>query len=176
MITDRISLNLIWIYLDQYQSNSGPIDSIEISLTQHASRTTKGIPSFATLNDLKTFINQNAPLTNFDKIECKPLNLYELKSFNVTLPMTGSLTNKNFVINNNRTFQTDSKNLNKANMDVLNKGYVPLFKEVLKAFEDLKLDEYILLQYTYIDCGYIQVYFNDVLGKVQELYKKYKNK
>lgn len=176
MITDRISLNLIWIYLDQFQSNTGVIDTIRVSVKPHVPGPTKSIPAFQDLNSLKQFIDQNAPLSNLDNLECKPLNLYELKSFNVTLPLVGSTTNKNFVVNNNRVFQTDSNNINKANMDILNKGYVPAFKEVLDAFEGLELDEYILVQYTYVDCGYIQVYFNDLLEKVQQLYKKYKNR
>ena len=176
MITDRISLNLIWIYLDQFQSNSGTIDSIEVSVKPHTPGPTKSLPSFPSLSSFKQFIDQNAPLSNLNNIECKPLNLYELKSFNVTLPLTGSVTNKNFVVNNNRVFQTDSNNINKANMDILNKGYIPVFKEVLEAFEGLELNEYILQQYTYIDCGYIQVYFNDLLETIQELYKKYKKR
>lgn len=176
MITDRISLNLIWIYLDQFQSNSGKIDTIRVSVKPHTPGPTKSLPAFKDLNSLKQFIDQNAPLSNLDNMECKALNLYELKSFNVTMNLVGSDTNKNFIVNNNRFFQTDSNNINKANMDILNKGYVPAFKEVLEAFEGLELDEYILVQYTYIDCGYIQVYFNDLLEKVQQLYKKYKNR
>jgi hypothetical protein len=176
MITDRISLNLIWIYLDQFQSNQGPIDSIQVSVKPHVPGPTKTLPTFQNLNTFKEFIDTNAPLDNLENMECKPLNLYELKSFNVTKDLTGSVTNKNYVINNNRLFQTDSGNINKANMYILNKGYIPNFKEVLKAFEGLELDEYILIQYTYIDCGYIQVYFNDVLDKVKELYKKYKKR
>ena len=176
MVTDRISLNLIWIYLDQFQSNSGKIDTIRVSVKPHTPGPTKSLPAFQDLNSLKAFIDQNAPLSNLDNMECKALNLYELKSFNVTMNLVGSDTNKNFVVNNNRFFQTDSNNINKANMDILNKGYIPAFKEVLDAFEGLELDEYILVQYTYIDCGYIQVYFNDLLEKVQQLYKKYKNR
>lgn len=176
MITDRISLNLIWIYLDQFQSNSGKIDTIRVSVKPHTPGPTKSLPAFKDLNSLKQFIDQNAPLSNLDNMECKALNLYELKSFNVTMNLVGSDTNKNFVVNNNRFFQTDSNNINKANMDILNRGYIPAFKEVLEAFEGLELDEYILVQYTYIDCGYIQVYFNDLLEKVQQLYKKYKNR
>lgn len=176
MITDRISLNLIWIYLDQFQSNSGTIDSIEISITPHVPGPTKSLPAFPDLNSLKQFIDLNAPIDNLNNMECKSLNLYELKSFNVTQQLTGSSTNKNFVVNNNRFFQTDSRNINKANMDIMNKGYIPAFREVLKAFEGLELNEYILIQYTYIDCGYIQVYFNDLLQTVKELYKKYKKR
>ena len=61
-------------------------------------------------------------------------------------------------------------------MDILNKQYVPEFLEVLNEFNNFILSEYILLQYTYIECGYIEVFFGVSMEKLEELYKKYKNK
>ena len=47
---------------------------------------------------------------------------------------------------------------------------------MLNEFNNFILSEYILLQYTYIECGYIEVFFGVSMEKLEELYKKYKNK
>ena len=80
------------------------------------------------------------------------------------------------VINNERNFTTTSRNIDAANLDILNKSYVPSFIQVMNAFDNLTKTEYILDQNNYIDCNYIQVYFEGQLTKVIELYKKYKNR
>lgn len=175
MITDRISLNLIYIHLDQFQNNQGPIDNIQISVKLKEDNNTKTI-SFSNLTNLNEFINQFAPLTNLTDISCFPLRLFELKSFNVTVDYGESGSNKNYIISNERTFTTTSNNIDTANLDILNKSYVPAFIEVMNAFDNLNKTEYILDQNNYIDCNYIQVYFENQLVKVIELYKKYKNR
>jgi hypothetical protein len=173
MVTDRITLNLIALYLDQFQQNQGTIDSIEISKVTKSFGSPKSLASFQDLRSFKQFVNQNAPLVTTEEIECFPLSLYELKSFNVTIDLGTSTSSKNFVINNNRTFQTDSKNIASANMIIMQE-YVKEFLAVLKQFNDLIIDEYIQDQYTYIDCGYIEVHFNAAMDRILELYKKYK--
>lgn len=177
MITDRISLNLLALYLEQFEANEGKIDSIELSFVSKYTGVNKGITAFPSIAALRQYINQYAPLTNVDEPECYPLNLYELKSFNVTSEFAkdGSTSNKNFIINRNRTFVTDSTNINKASMQILNVSYMGEFLKVLKEFNDLVITEYIQNQWTYIDCGYIEVYFNDALERIIELYKKYKH-
>ena len=46
--------------------------------------------------------------------------------------------------------------------------------EVKELFNSFKLDEYILLQYNYLDCGYISIYFQSSVEKLKNLYNKYK--
>ena len=46
----------------------------------------------------------------------------------------------------------------------------------MNAFDNLNKNEYIIDQNNYIDCAYIQVYFEKQLVNVRELYKKYKNR
>ena len=173
MITDRISLNLIEIYLDRFEQNEGPIDSIRISLSNRFSNSTKGLVEFANITALNDFISKNAPLISESKVSCFPLNMYELKSFNVTKELQDSVANKNFIQNNGSRFQTDSANINKANMIILDE-YLSEYRNVINEYTNLIIDEYILLQYTYIDCGYIQAYFGDSYNRLLELYKKYK--
>tara|TARA_R110002096_G_scaffold279062_1_gene473236 strand:+ start:202 stop:729 length:528 start_codon:yes stop_codon:yes gene_type:complete len=175
MITDRISLNLIYIHLDQFQSNKGPINNIQISVKLKLESNTKTI-HFSSLENLNEFINKFAPLTGVGNIACFPLRLFELKSFNTVIDYGESSSNKNTVINNERTFTTTSRNIDTANLDILNKVYVPAFLQVMDAFNNLTRTEYILDQNNYINCNYIQIYFEGQLSKVIELYKKYKNR
>ena len=98
MITDRISLNLIALYLDQFEQNQGKIDSIEISVFNRFTNTSKGLISFANIYTLEAYIAQNAPIIPTADTACFPLNMYELKSFNVTIDLGGSESNKNLVI------------------------------------------------------------------------------
>lgn len=173
MITDRITLNLIALYLDQFQQNQGIIDNIQISKVSKLLGSPKTLVAFNSLQSFKSFVQQNAPLVATEDIECFPLSLYELKSFNVTIDLGESTSNKNYVINNNRTFTTDSKNIASANMIIM-REYVKEFLIVLKQFEELVIDEYIQDQNTYIDCGYIEILFNESMDRILELYKKYK--
>ena len=139
MVTDRITLNLIALYLDQFQQNQGTIDSIEISKVTKSFGSPKSLASFQDLRSFKQFVNQNAPLVTTEEIECFPLSLYELKSFNVTIDLGTSTSSKNFVINNNRTFQTDSKNIASANgaaKYIINEQV----QKLQKAIEDSKED------------------------------------
>lgn len=170
MIVDRISLNLAYIYLKQFEETIGKITDIELSKTPFDSNRTKGLSRFNSTSEMRTWIQQNAPLISFDKLDCKPMALYEIKSFNVVI---GNAT-KNFVYNDNRTFKTLSVNVNQTGLEILNKSYMPIFLEVLKQFNEIRLDEYILLQYTYIDCGYIYTFFIEDYQQLQQLYKKYK--
>lgn len=175
MISDRISLNLAYIYLKKFQSNTGPISDILLRKTMHTNTISTLETRFTDLNSFKAWIDLNAPLSQFNDIDCLQLSIYELISFNVITPES----NKNVVVNANRIFTTNSLNINKANLLLLNdskKSYIKFFKEVLEAFTQLKLDEYILNQQTYIDCKYIQIYFGKYLDQLSVLYKEYKNR
>ena len=173
MITDRISLNLIALYLDQFEQNQGKIDSIEISVFNRFTNTSKGLISFANISTLEAYIAQNGPIIPTADTACFPLNMYELKSFNVTIDLGDSESNKNLVINKDRIFQTDSANIESANMLIM-KEYIKEFNNLLKQYNDLIIDEYIFNQYMYIDCGYIEVHFGSSYERILELYKKYK--
>ena len=176
MITDRISLNLIWIYLDQFQSNQGPVDDISIRYHSNEDSTVRKI-IFANLDELNTHIQANAPLSNFNDIECFTLNLYELVKFNTVIDIGGTTSNKNIVsLDSDGSYTTNSFNINQANLDIINISYASKYREVYKQFKDLILDEYIIMQKMYIDCGYIQVYFEAQLIELQELYRMYRNK
>lgn len=170
MITDRISLNLAYIYLSQVEETIGTLTDIELTKTPFNNNTTKGLQRFQSVAALKKYVQTDAPLIPFDQLDCNPLNLYEVKSFNVII----NNATKNFVYNDNRVFKTKSDNVNSTATEIMNKSYMPYFLEVLKRFNDIVLDEYILLQYTYIDCGYIYTFFIEDYEKLQELYKKYK--
>jgi hypothetical protein len=175
MITDRISLNLIEIYLDQFEQNQGTITDIEITKMVKGSESTKSLVSFANLGQLRAWIAENAPIIPLSEADCSPLSMYELKSFNViTIDLSGTTSNKNLVINNNRIeFKTDSRNIQSANMIIMQE-YLREFLNVYNLWVNLEIDEYIFQQYTYIDCGYIQVYFGQSYDRILELYKKYK--
>lgn len=183
MITDRISLNLAHLYLVKFQAIEGPISNILFRKTLYDYPGTKLESSFNNLTDFKNWIDENAPLSMFADIECLPLALYELISFNVTKNINGSNTitqsDKNVVANDNRVFKTNSENINAAGLLLFNdsnESYVKTFKDLLHTFNQLKLDEYIIIQKDYIDCGYIQTYFGKYVDDLLVLYKKYKNR
>ena len=178
MITDRISLNLMYIHLDNFQSNQGQIYDIQIRASiKDSDISPKTMPPFnGRLIDLKQFINEFAGLKSVADISCFPLRLYELKSFKVEIKDGEASSMVNTVVNDNRNFTTTSRNIEPANLDILNKSYVPAFLEVMNAFDNLNKNEYIIDQNNYVDCNYIQVYFEKQLVNVRELYKKYKNR
>jgi hypothetical protein len=170
MITDRISLNLAYIYLSQLQNTTGTITDIELVKIPFDKNYTKGTTRFSMLSDMHTYIQNNAQLIKFSDLECKPLSLYELKALNIVIDNSA----KNFVYSENRVFKTKSININQGALDILNKSYIPKFIEVLNQFNDLRVNEYIKLQNLYIDCGYIHRFFEEDYKKLQELYKKNK--
>jgi len=172
MITDFLTLNLIAIYLSKFESNQGDVNRIHVSIRSQESNVTKTI-EFSSIENLKGF----AQLANvdFSKIDCSDLKIYELKGFNTTIDLGGSTSNKNIVENIGNKFVKDSENINSANMDILNKLYIPAFLDIYNKWLNLQLNEYIIQQRKYIDCGYIQVYFEEDLLMLKNLYKKYKN-
>ena len=182
MITDRISLNLAYIYLSKFQSNEGPISDILLWKTLYDYPGTKLETRFSSLSDFKTWIDQVAPMKSFIDLECFPLAIYELMSFTVTKTIYGvdsTTSNKNVVSNDNRLFKTNSDNINTASLLLFNdtkESYMKFFKDLLKEFNELKLDEYILIQREYIDCKYIEVYFEKSLAALEALYIQYKNR
>ena len=137
MVTDRISLNLAYLYLRDFEAIEGQLSEITFRKTMYDYPGSKLETSFASLNDFKYWIDFNAPLIAFDDLECFPLSIYELVSVNVIKPVT----NKNKVISDNRVFRTASENINSASLIILNQNYMQNFLKVLNQFNQLKLDD-----------------------------------
>jgi hypothetical protein len=169
MILDRISLNIALKYLDQIQQNEGPVFNMLFSLREHHTDVTKTV-KFEDIDVLRAFIERWANPSGFENLDCKSLNLFELKSFS----FDKNQTDKNLVYNSGEEFFTKTTNVNEISILNLNKGYLVDMIEVKELFDSFKLDEYILLQYNYIECGYIAVYFQSSVEKLKQLYYKYK--
>ena len=80
MILDRISLNIALKYLDQIQHNEGPVFNILFSFKEHHNDSSK-VVKFKSIDVLNSFIERWATPIGFERLDCKSLNLFELKSF-----------------------------------------------------------------------------------------------
>lgn len=169
MILDRITLNVALKYLDQIQQNEGPVFNILFSLREHHSNITKTV-KFDDIDVLESFIERWAKPTGFENLDCKSLNFFELKSFS----FDKNNTDKNLVYNSGEEFVTKTANVNDISILNLNRGYLIDMIEIKELFETFKIDDYILLQSTYIDCGYIALHFQSSVEKLKQLYYKYK--
>ena len=169
MILDRISLNIALKYLDQIQQNEGPVFNMLFSMRDHHTDVTKTV-KFENIDVLIAFIERWANPSGFENLDCKSLNLFELKSFS----FDKNLTDKNLVYNSGVEFITKTSNVNEISILNLNKGYLIDMIEVKELFNSFKIDEYILMQDTYIECGYISIYFQSSIEKLKQLYYKYK--
>ena len=169
MILDRISLNIALKYLDQIQQNEGPVFNMLFSVREHHTDVTKTV-KFEDIDVLIAYIERWAKPSGFENLDCKSLNLFELKSFS----FDKNNTDKNLVYNSEGEFITKTTNVNNISILNLNRGYLVDMIEVKELFDSFKLDEYILLQYNYIECGYIAVYYQSSLEKLKQLYNKYK--
>ena len=169
MILDRISLNVALKYLDQIQQNEGPVFNMLFSLREHHTDVTKSV-KFENIDVLNSFIERWANPSGFENLDCKSLNLFELKSFS----FDKNNTDKNLVYNSGEEFVTKTANVNDISILNLNRGYLVDMIEIKELFDSFKLNEYILLQYNYIECGYISVYFQSSVEKLKKLYNKYK--
>jgi hypothetical protein len=169
MILDRISLNIALKYLNQFQQNEGPVFNILFSIKEHHDNITKTV-KFENIDVLRAFIERWANPSGFENLDCKSLNLFELKSFS----FDKNRTNKNLVYNSGEVFVTKTQNINEISILNLNNGYLIDMIEVKQLHNSFKLDEYILLQNDYIECGYISIYFQSSVEKLKKLYYKYK--
>ena len=169
MISDRISLNLAHLFLNRVHQSQGHVTDILLAKTVKSSNNVKTSPRFTTLESFKSFIQTETPITPFKEIDCFDLGLYELKSFKHYDSVKGVY----YVVENRGSGFTTKGNLNEALLDDLSVNYSASFDEVKNRYTELKINEYILLQEDYIDCGYIEVYFQDDLENLKKLYKKY---
>lgn len=169
MILDRISLNLALKYLDQIQQNEGPVFNMLFSVREHHTDVTKTV-KFENIDVLHSFIERWAKPSGFENLDCKSLNLFELKSFS----FDKNNTDKNLVYNSGEEFFTKTTNVNDISILNLNRGYLVDMIEIKELFASFKVDEYILLQSNYVDCGYIALHFQSSVEKLKQLYYKYK--
>lgn len=177
MITDRISLNLLYLYLKRVEANEGPIKEIIISHRSNREDTMeKTLPRFQNLTSIWQFINKETSPGGFDNIHCMNLGIYELKSFIVDKDKSAKVAEKsNFLVKSkgDGSFHTTG-NLRKSTHRDMTGGYSVRFKEVEKKWREFILSEYIKDQVKYIDCGYIEVYFKEAIDDLKELYNKYR--
>lgn len=168
MIVDRISLNLAVKYLTQFQQNEGPVIDILFAYKDQLNKLTKTI-KFPDMETLVVFVAKYAPLVEFTSIDCTPTHLYELRSFTVIK----NNTDKNYIYQDGQ-YITLSNNINKFSLTGLNTTYTESINEIKGVFLGLKINEYILNQTTYIDCGYIEEHAPGTIEKLKTIYNKYK--
>ena len=142
MITDRISLNLLYIYLKRVEANEGPIKDVIIShRSNREDLIEKTLPRFENLTQIWNFINKETSPGGFDNIHCLNLGLYRLKSFIVDKDKNAKVKEKsNFLVKSkgDGSFYTTG-NLRKATHRDLFTGYYPRFKEVEKKWKEYSL-------------------------------------
>jgi hypothetical protein len=169
MITDRISLNVAQKYLNQFEQNEGRVIDILFSIRDNVSRVSRTV-TFNDLYFLKTFIDKYAPLTTFEDADCSPLLLFELKKFSVIK----NGTDKNLIYTDDSTFITRSNNIGQFSLETFNREYGRDWAEIRSVFNGIELNEYILNQIEYIDCGYIEIHTEISMENLKKLYNKYK--
>jgi hypothetical protein len=170
MITDRISLNIALTYLNQFEQNEGKVVDMLFSFRNNVNFSVKSAPSFGDLDVLKAFINKYAPLGPIEHADCAPLLLFELKKF--TILKNG--TDKNLVYFDETKFVSKSSNIDKFSIESLNRDYTTSMDEIRNAFDDVMIDEYILNQLDYIECGWLEMHSEVSMERLIKLYNKYK--
>jgi hypothetical protein len=166
MVTDRITLNLLRIYLSIVHNTTGVVSDIKISKSTHSGNKSS-ISKFDTIDKLTGYIDKEAPLTTIFTMQCNPLALYELRSFKI---LNGDRKIK--IISDGRSFKTKSK-IGSIIISKLNE-YLVKFGKIKQLFDDLDPSSYLDNPEYYVDCMYIQLYFGEALEEVKKLYIKYK--
>lgn len=169
MIIDRISLNIALKYLKRIQENEGEITDMLFTTRDQVSESSKSA-KFTNIPTLITFIETYTPATAFESLDCLISRMFQLRSFNISYENA----TKNKVYMNDSTFTSMSSNINRASISNLNEEYIPLINEIRGVFDKIYLNEYIIDQYRYIECGYINVYDEKVIASIKTLYNKYK--
>lgn len=168
MLTDRISLNIALKYLDQFEQTDGKVSNILFSRKDELRDTSKSV-KFDDLDVLIAYIDKYTPLISFDSSDCGIMAIYELKSFSIT-----NDTNKNFVLLGPDGYYSKGMKISSSLINDLNTAYYSNISSVKDVFGDIRIDEYILDQLGYIDCGYIEIHFAEAMQKIKQLYNKYK--
>ena len=170
MITDRISLNTALKYLNQFEQNEGKVIDILFSIRNNIKNDSRTTPVFGDLDVLRAFINKYAPLTSFEDADCSPLLLFELKKFSVIK----NNTDKNLIYTDGGGFITMSNNINSFSVEVFNRDYTSDMSEIKTVFDSIRINEYILNQLEYIECGYLEIHTEESMINLEKLYNKYK--
>jgi len=158
MVFDRISLIDAYNVLKVLNDNDGPVTNILFNKT--AFYGTKTVPRFATLADLKTFINTKYPYKYYEEdCECATENesIYTLLAFEV-----GDKPKYDIFVNNMRTL------LDSAKKATLNEMSVKITKEIFSKNTrlDFLFDNYVCFAYIqdqgeYVyPCDYIEIIKN----------------
>lgn len=171
MVFDRISLIDAYNVLKVLNDNDGPVTNILFNRT--AFYGTKTVPRFATLADLKSFINTKYPYKYYEEdCECATEieSIYTLLAFEV-----GDQTRHSIFVNNMRTL------LDSVKRAKLNDLSVKVTKEIFNRGNRLHFlfDNYVCFsyvqeqgQYVY-PCDYIEiiknVYYTEV---IRDFYSK----
>jgi len=171
MVTNIITLKIISENLHKFKNvQGGTISAIRIKERSNDSDVVSTI-SYNSLEDLDSKISTFPGQPNWGNIQCSILYLYFLSSFNIT---TENKSNKNIIKYNTTKYETTSLNIKQAALDVLNskkESYISRYNSIFLVWEKLKRSEYIKSQREYIDCGYIVVYFKEVIAQLRGLYK-----
>ena len=168
MLSDRISLILAYGYLYGASTTEGTIGNILFSYTNKFTDVNK-TKTFSTLDELASQIDLVAPIMSINQAECTSMGIYQLKSFNAK-PASGSYA---YVRNTSSGWSTTQSGFNPMVLDSFNE-YQTTFDQIKDLYSRVYLQEYILKQYTYIDCGYIQTLYGPIIDQIQILYQKYK--
>lgn len=169
MITDRISLNIALKYLNQFEQNDGEVIDMLFSRKMHDRRGESTV-KFDNIDTLKSFIDRYTPIITFRDEDCMSLSHYELKAF--TVLKNG--TNKNLIYLDGDLFKSKARNITPSLIENLNTGYKILHNTIYEVFKSIMINEYILMQEDYIDCGYIEIHFPEAMERLKQLYNKYK--
>jgi hypothetical protein len=172
MIVDRITLVLAYIYLDNFQSTEGTVDSVLLMKTNKFRGGTKTLAKMS-MPELGAYLENIAPITTQVRVEkdCIDQSLYELRSFNINLHNGGNRLIE--YRDGSEWILKDDGSVNPAQFNEF-KNYTIKLNAIKAVYDKLYLDEYILAQKDYIDCGYIQQMFSAEIAEILELYKIYK--
>ncbi len=178
MITDILTLKLISAKLHQFKNLNLGSEISSILIETKNNETDVVTSSTYSLTQLDALIGTFPAEPDWNNIQCFNLQLHFLKRFTMTSPNTSTTPIQ--YEPNTRKYTTTSQNVQRASMDALNVGsdsYLYKYNEILSVWHKLELDEYIITQRQYIDCGYIEVYFINTINYLIELYKnkRYKN-
>lgn len=182
-VVDALSLKLIYIQLREFNTSEGLVTDIILGRqVLDISIEFQNSPArFATFRDFETFFKKMDSLVDFERNNTKFIGLYSLKSFNVRNRKKGGLFN---ISNKGGTKFKANGPAAKILINSLNTKYIKIYNNVLKLFNKLKMDEYILTSNSrlsggldeFIQYGYVERYFSKEMEELKTLYRKYKNK
>jgi hypothetical protein len=167
MIADRISLKYIYDTLLNIEKSEGKISAIRLKRA-NVFGTTKSLPRFDNIEELKIFMNELYPykvLSSSCDCHTKNEGIYTLTNFK--LEKDGR---QNSVYNYEIEFKTSVQ-------DLINKTGLTQLNEINRLEKELKvlLDTYACFQYMefgYTECDYIEIQTNSNYDRLIELYKK----